>query len=197
MAEKPPVLPPMKLLTQVAAAHYLNCSRNTIAKLVKEDKLSTVDHDGKTFYRVRDLDKARAFLGKYQGKRGRPHDTERAFNKDHNKEALEKQELLADGMFEAMGIDPSMGEREAEALLRKQIMLLAQRNKVVQRIFALLDSPSEQTQLKALQMVREIVLPARKEVTHSADETWKETIQQMEDLRDSVKRDIAFLTGPR
>lgn len=186
----------MLLVTAVSAAAYLNISRTTLTKLVREKKLSRVERDGKFFYRIKDLDKAKAFVGKYEGKRGRPHNIERVFNKDMKNIALLDQEQLAEGVLDNLGIDPSMDQRQAEQLLRQQFTHMAAKNKVVQRLFAMLESPSEQTQLKALAMIKDIVLPNRKEVTHTPDEEWKESVAKMDELLGNIHKDITLLSGP-
>lgn len=185
------------LLDSVAAANYLNISRTTLYKLRDEGKLPVVEHGGKKQYRVADLDKAKAHVGAYAGKRGRPTDFVRAFDKELQDVESAKQEELAHDILEGMGIDPNLPQHEAEALLRKQITVLASRNKFVTKLFALLASPSEATQLRAMGLIKDIVLPTRKEIKHNPGEEWEKTQQHMESIAASIREDMKAVFGPR
>ena len=186
---EPERLSPGALLNQHQAAAYVNCSRTTIIRYVRENKLSTVEYDGELRYRVRDLDTMKANLGRYSGKRGKPPK-----EREKNVQAAEQARVasiedLSSDLMAGMGIDASTSEKEAQAILRKQILLMASKNKVVQRLFGMLDSPSESVRLQAISRIFNVTLPSLKstEVKHSPDEEWKQVLVQMDSMIQTVK----------
>lgn len=182
------------LLTKFAAAQYLDVSRTTLYKMIREDKLKVRLRGGREYIMVADLDKARAFVGLYEGKRGRPVDPVHAEHKQWQKKAEKVLDEELAGVDE-VEFTPDMTEKQIEDAFRRQVMKLAVRANIIKEMFVMMKSPSEQTKLKVMGMIKDIIVPQRKEIKHSPDEQWLTTVKQLDGIMDEVKRDIRVLTG--
>ena len=95
-------------------------------------------------------------------------------------------------IFEKYPLDPAKGEDYNQAQMRKQMLAMAEHQRLIVRFFALLESDSEQNRLKTMEGLVKYLVPliSQQKVTHSPSSQWEELVSKMESIRDEI-RDVA------
>lgn len=189
------------LLTGVAASDYLNISRTTLKKLtVKGQCRTTTTEDGRTVYRVRDLNDAKPWVGAYRGKRGKPSGAQRAFNANADKEAIAEKKIALSKVKGKLLTDKIVRteaeiDKNREGLLtrlRDQVVHMAAETDIVAQLYAMLESPIEATRTKGLTMINEIVFKKTKEEEKSKL-PWEDQFVILDDIVKQIDAEHSIL----
>lgn len=156
-------LSPKHLLSTVEALAYTKVTRNTLKTHERQGHIQPVGWDGidprTKMWMVADLDNLKLNLGTYVGKRGRRLAT---FEAPQN--AIELQTSIETGLMEACSVPPNFTLTQGQNVIRYQLLEMARRNKVIARLFALLDSPDGKIQLAAIEKILNKILPDLKSI---------------------------------
>ena len=164
------------LLSTVEAIQYVGIARNTLKKLERECVIApgTTDpsNPDRKFWYVRDLDQLKMGMDGYKGKRGKKFLAIGA-STELKEQSLARQATLEAGLMEMSNVPPNFTLAQGQNLIRYQLLEMARRNKVISRLFALLDSPDGKIQLAAIEKILNKILPDLKSIeqVHTVDET--------------------------
>lgn len=191
-------LAPETLLRQYEAVAMLNISRTTFMKWERAGKIlpedfMTIGKKKVPMYRVRDLEKLKYSLQPYSGKRGRPAGPKLDEPTQTTELTIADDQSLSAGLMDAAGIDRSLTHSEGQQAIRQQLIMLAARNKIIQRLFRLLESPDPGVQLRAIEKILNKILPDLKTVEQfQYQEQPKETPELQQNIQ-QLREDIARL----
>ncbi len=92
-------------------------------------------------------------------------------------------------IFEKYPLDPIKGDDYNQAQMRKQMLAMAEHQRLIVRFFALLDSDSEQNRLKTMEGLVKYLVPliSQQKVTHSPSSQWTDLVQKMEAIRQEIR----------
>jgi len=156
-------LKPTHLLSNVEALSYSRISRNSLKTYERQGRIVPHNFDGidpKTkMWAVGDLDALKTTLDPYAGRRGK-----RVLAPLEADQGVETQISLEAGLIEACSVPPNFSMAQGQNAIRWQLLEMAKRNKVIARLFALLDSPDGKVQLAAIDKILNKILPDLKSI---------------------------------
>lgn len=156
-------LKPTHLLSNVEALAYTKLSRNSFKRYEREGKIAPHNFDGTNpqtkMWAVGDLDFLKTNLAPYTGKRG-----PRVLAPIDADQGITMQTSLEAGLIEACSVPPNFSMAQGQNAIRWQLLEMAKRNKVISRLFALLDSPDGKVQLAAIDKILNKILPDLKSI---------------------------------
>ena len=183
------------LIRQVDAPVYCNCSLNTLKAYVRRGLLPPPDELGNgKFWKSVDLDALkRDYLQAYAGKRGgsiKRIPTKAESTKQEQETAVDPPDNAIGNLHTveavsavASGVPATYSQKEAEVLVRGQILEMARTNKVVAKLFAHIESDSPTVSLKAIETVLNKIVPSLKTVQVQETENPARTERQERTLR--------------
>ena len=192
------------LLSTIEAMQYTGIARNTLKKYERTGILipGTTDpgNPERKFWYVRDLDQLKLGMEGYKSKRGKKFPAIGATT-ELKEQSLARQATLEAGLMEMVNVPPTFTYAQGQNLLRYQLLEMAKRNKVISRLFALLDSPDPNVQMKAIVQILAKILPDLKslEQVHIVDETTakrqERTLQALEMIKTHLQGTITPIEG--
>ena len=192
------------LLSTVEAVQYAGIARNTLKKHELEGQIApgTTDpaNPKRKFWYVRDLDQLKMGMEGYKAKRGKRFPAIGATT-ELKEQSLARQTTLEAGLMEMANVPPNFTLAQGQNLIRYQLLEMARRNKVITRLFALLDSPDGKVQLSAIEKILNKILPDLKSIeqVHTVDETTakrqERTIQALEMIKTHLQGTITPIEG--
>lgn len=166
-------LKPTHLLSTTDAIAYLRVARNTLKSHERQGHIQPVGWDGidpKTkMWAVADLDNLKVNMDPYVGKRGKRLDALATLGGQAvvPQQSIVVQPSLESGLMEVCSVPPNFTLPQGQTVLRHQFMELTRRNKIIQKLEGLLDSPSEKTQLDTIKTILAKIVPDLKSMEHS------------------------------
>lgn len=201
------------LIQQCDAPVYCNCSLNTLKAHVARGNLPPPEEkDNRKYWKSDDLDVLKIkFLQPYAGKRGR-RPVLAAKHSGETKDAEQTETIpptalatlptVEAGLAIAVGIPPNVTQKQAEVMLRGQLLEMAQKNRVIKKLFDHVDSESPSISLKGIEMVLNRLVPSLKTIQthHTEDESVTErqgrTLKALEIIADRMQGKMIRETGP-
>ena len=162
---------PEDLLTAKSAAEYMNISRQTFYRLINDDKIKPIETPDGARYKVRDCEKAKAFVGAYAGKRGRASGTQRMLNADADAKAVEEKKEVLNKIKDRQLTDKILHRSDEEiegnredvlSKLTDQVVHMANETDIVAQLFAMLESPIESTRTRGIDKITDILFKKQK-----------------------------------
>ena len=188
------------LLSTVEAIQYIGIARNTLKKWERSGQIvpgTTDPNDShRKFWYVRDLDQLKLGMEGYKGKRGKRFLAIGAPS-ELKEQSLARQATLEAGLMEMASVPPTFTYAQGQNLLRYQLLEMAKRNKVISRLFALLDSPDGKVQLAAIEKILNKILPDLKSiekvnvVDESTAKRQERTLQALEMIKTHLTANTA------
>ena len=179
---------------------YAGLSRNTIKKYERQGKIvpGTTDPSNpeRKFWYVKDLDQLKLGVEAYKNRRGtRFQPIGKAENSEHS---LARQTSLEAGLMEMSTVPPNFTLAQGQTLIRWQLLEMAKRNKVISRLFALLDSPDGKVQLSAIHAILAKILPDLKSIEHVTlpDEGTVARQERTLIALETIRKHLSSLPGP-
>ena len=192
------------LLSTIEATQYVGIARNTLKRHERNGIIvpGTTDpsNPDRKFWYVRDLDQLKMGMEGYKGKRGKKFLAIGA-STELKEQSLARQATLEAGLMEMSNVPPNFTLQQGQNLIRYQLLEMARRNKVISRLFALLDSPDGKIQLAAIEKILNKILPDLKSIeqVHTVDETTakrqERTLQALEMIKTHLQGTTTTIEG--
>ena len=183
--------------TATEAIELLGCSRTSFFRWVKAGQIKprTVARSKHPVYvstEILEFKKAHHDTALKANKYLNPESRtggEKETSLDKVKAAEERILKECNHIFEQFPLDPAKGEDYNQAQIRKQMLALAEQERLIVRFFALLESDSEQNRLKTMESIVKYLVPliSQQKITHSPSSQWAELVTKMESIRDEIR----------